>query len=218
MGALRALVAELENLPGIGRRTAERLAYHILRAPRDEALRLAAAIREVKTSIRHCRVCYDITEREECAILRGCIPGSGDDLRRRGSEGPPGDRGLGFLQGALPRPPRRLRAARWRGARGPHHRASSREAEGGRRPRGHHRHEPELRGGWDRAPSPREAPAPPGHPHHEDRPRSAEREPSRARVEEHCFGCARGATGHGGLRRREDREREWEREWERIRQ
>ena len=67
-GALRALVAELENLPGIGRRTAERLAYHILRAPRDEALRLAAAIREVKTSIRHCRVCYNITEREECPI------------------------------------------------------------------------------------------------------------------------------------------------------
>jgi recombination protein RecR len=67
-GALRALVAELENLPGIGRRTAERLAYHILRAPRDEALRLADAIREVKISIRHCRTCYHITEREECAI------------------------------------------------------------------------------------------------------------------------------------------------------
>jgi recombination protein RecR len=67
-GALRALVAELENLPGIGRRTAERLAYHILRAPRDEALRLAAAIREVKISIRHCRVCFNITEREECAV------------------------------------------------------------------------------------------------------------------------------------------------------
>lgn len=68
MGALRALVTELENLPGIGRRTAERLAYHILRAPRDEALRLASAIEEVKASVRHCRTCYHITEREECAI------------------------------------------------------------------------------------------------------------------------------------------------------
>jgi recombination protein RecR len=57
-----------EDLPGIGRRTAERLAYHVLRTPPEEAMKLADAIREVKETLRHCRTCYNITEREECAV------------------------------------------------------------------------------------------------------------------------------------------------------
>jgi recombination protein RecR len=66
--ALQSLVQELERLPGIGRRTAERLAYHLLKVPREEALRLAQSIRDVKLNIRYCRTCFNITEKEECAI------------------------------------------------------------------------------------------------------------------------------------------------------
>jgi len=65
---LNELVGELERLPGIGRKTAERLAYHILRVPAEEALRLSAAIRRIKENLRHCKVCFNISEKEECSI------------------------------------------------------------------------------------------------------------------------------------------------------
>ncbi|MBI4601933.1 MAG: recombination protein RecR [Planctomycetes bacterium] len=65
---LQALVEELEKLPGIGKKTAERLAYHVLRVPAEEAMRLAYAIRDVKKSLRHCRTCFHITESDECEI------------------------------------------------------------------------------------------------------------------------------------------------------
>jgi recombination protein RecR len=67
---LLALVEELERLPGIGRRTAERLAYHVLRMPEEEAMRLAYAIRDVKKTLRHCATCFHVTDAEECAICR----------------------------------------------------------------------------------------------------------------------------------------------------
>jgi recombination protein RecR len=66
--ALQALVRELERLPGIGRKTAERLAYHVLRLPADEAMRLARAIRDVKENLHYCKTCFSITEREECPV------------------------------------------------------------------------------------------------------------------------------------------------------
>lgn len=65
---LQALVEELERLPGVGKRTAERLAYFILRSPNEDALRLAHAIREVKQSLRHCRHCFHVTEAEVCSV------------------------------------------------------------------------------------------------------------------------------------------------------
>jgi recombination protein RecR len=61
-------VAEFEKLPGIGRKTAERLAYHVLLAPPAEALLLADAIREVKASVHHCKVCYNLTEGDLCTV------------------------------------------------------------------------------------------------------------------------------------------------------
>jgi recombination protein RecR len=67
-GSLSRLMAEFEKLPGIGPRSAERLAFHILKATKDEALGLAGAIREVKENVRHCRVCYNLTEADPCAI------------------------------------------------------------------------------------------------------------------------------------------------------
>jgi recombination protein RecR len=62
------LVAQLTRLPGIGARTAQRLAFHILQRPADEALALSAALREVKERVRFCRECGNLTEEELCGI------------------------------------------------------------------------------------------------------------------------------------------------------
>ena len=62
------LVAQLTRLPGIGARTAQRLAFHILQRPEDEALALAAALAEVKERVRFCRECGNLTEEEVCGI------------------------------------------------------------------------------------------------------------------------------------------------------
>ena len=62
------LVAQLTRLPGVGQRTAQRLAFHLLRVSKDEALALAAAIVEVKERVRFCRECGNLTEDEVCAI------------------------------------------------------------------------------------------------------------------------------------------------------
>jgi len=62
------LVAQLTRLPGIGTRTAQRLAFHILRASSDEAGALSAAIAEVKERVHFCNECGNLTEDETCAI------------------------------------------------------------------------------------------------------------------------------------------------------
>ena len=62
------LVAQLTRLPGVGARTAQRLAFHILQRPKEEALALAAALEEVKERVRFCRECGNLTEEEICAI------------------------------------------------------------------------------------------------------------------------------------------------------
>jgi recombination protein RecR len=64
------LVVELSKLPGIGTRTAQRLAFHILRAPPPDALGLAAAIREVKEKIRFCEVCFNLSDEPRCRICQ----------------------------------------------------------------------------------------------------------------------------------------------------
>lgn len=66
--SLIRLRAEFEKLPGIGPRSAERLAFHVLKATKEEALRLAAAIHDVKETVRHCRACYNLTDIDPCAI------------------------------------------------------------------------------------------------------------------------------------------------------
>ncbi len=62
------LVAQLTRLPGIGSRTAQRLAFHLLSTPKEEALALAGAIAEVKERVRFCRECGNLTEEELCGI------------------------------------------------------------------------------------------------------------------------------------------------------
>lgn len=76
-GPLQKLVTEFERLPGIGHKSAERLAYFVFRTPAEEALKLAQAIRDVKENIRHCRLCFNIAEGELCSICD-------DDSRERG--------------------------------------------------------------------------------------------------------------------------------------
>ncbi len=65
---IASLMAELARLPGVGARSAERIAFHILKQRPEDALRLADAIRDVKTKIRHCSVCYNLTEADPCGI------------------------------------------------------------------------------------------------------------------------------------------------------
>ena len=65
---LARLVAELSRLPGIGQRTAQRLAFHLLRAPDEEAFALGEAIREVKEKVGLCEQCFNLAEGPLCRI------------------------------------------------------------------------------------------------------------------------------------------------------
>jgi len=67
-GPIQRLVDELARLPGIGRRTAQRLAFHILRADEADAFALADAIREVKEKVGLCEVCFNLAEGPRCRI------------------------------------------------------------------------------------------------------------------------------------------------------
>jgi len=62
------LIDELAKLPGIGRKSAERLAYHLLRVSKAEALSLADAVRDVRENVHYCRSCYNLAEGELCPI------------------------------------------------------------------------------------------------------------------------------------------------------
>ncbi|MHC4946660.1 MAG: recombination mediator RecR [Planctomycetota bacterium] len=62
------LIEALTKLPGIGRRTAERLAFHIVKTPPDEALDLSRAIADVKQKVRSCAVCFNLTDTSPCPI------------------------------------------------------------------------------------------------------------------------------------------------------
>lgn len=66
--SLNKLIEELSKLPGIGPKTAERLAFHILKSEKDEALSLADAISKLKSSIRQCKQCHNVSESDLCSI------------------------------------------------------------------------------------------------------------------------------------------------------
>ncbi|MEW5796162.1 MAG: recombination mediator RecR [Candidatus Zixiibacteriota bacterium] len=74
-GSIERLANWLSRLPGIGRKTAARLAFHILKLPSEEALELADLIREVKEKVSFCSVCYNISETDPCSTC--------SDQRRR---------------------------------------------------------------------------------------------------------------------------------------
>jgi recombination protein RecR len=66
--SVQNLMNQLARLPGIGMRSAERIAFHLLKEKPEEALKLADAIRDVKTRIRNCSVCFNLTESDPCEI------------------------------------------------------------------------------------------------------------------------------------------------------
>lgn len=74
--AVDRLIEAFSTLPGIGRRSAERLAFHVLKSPGSEAMALARAIEEMKTTVRHCAVCFNLTETDPCPVCA-------DEGRRR---------------------------------------------------------------------------------------------------------------------------------------
>ena len=67
-GPLQTLIDELKKLPGIGQRSAERVAFYVLKAADDAAFALADAVRDVKTKIRPCKRCYNLADGELCNI------------------------------------------------------------------------------------------------------------------------------------------------------
>jgi recombination protein RecR len=68
--SVERLVEELTRLPGVGRKSAQRLAFFLLKVPRDEAIALADAIRAVKDEVQNCSVCGNFTEEDPCLICR----------------------------------------------------------------------------------------------------------------------------------------------------
>lgn len=62
------MIEQLSRLPGIGKKSAERLAYHLLRVPESEAFALSDSIRTVRENVRYCSVCFNLAESERCRI------------------------------------------------------------------------------------------------------------------------------------------------------
>jgi recombination protein RecR len=66
--SIQNLMNQLARLPGIGMRSAERIAFHLLKQRPEDAMQLAEAIRDVKTRIKNCSTCYNLTEQDPCSI------------------------------------------------------------------------------------------------------------------------------------------------------
>ncbi|MCM1065129.1 MAG: recombination mediator RecR [Eubacterium sp.] len=67
-GHINKLIEELAALPGIGNKSAQRLAFHLINMPADKVQRLAASILEAKENVRYCKECYTLTDREICPV------------------------------------------------------------------------------------------------------------------------------------------------------
>ncbi len=65
---INALIEELGRLPGIGPKSAQRLAFHILNLPKEQVERLAGTIREAKEKVQYCKICFTLTDQEICPI------------------------------------------------------------------------------------------------------------------------------------------------------
>ena len=73
-GPIQDLIDELGRLPGIGPKSAQRLAFHILAADPDDVMRLAATLQKVKETVKFCEICFNVSQDTQCRICR--------DLRR----------------------------------------------------------------------------------------------------------------------------------------
>ena len=141
--AVENLVAQLTRLPGVGTRTAHRLAFHLLRVPKDEAQALAAAIGDVKDRVRFCAECGNLTEEERCADLPRRTARPHPRLRRRAAGRPRLARADARVPRPLPRPRRIAVPDRRRRARAPPDRRADGPRRAQRDPGGRPRHEPE---------------------------------------------------------------------------
>ncbi len=85
---IKRLVEELKHLPGVGQKTAVRLAFHLLRQPAEDVERLAQAIAEAKRNLRTCSICHNLTDQETCDFCRSaernakqiCVVESAQDI------------------------------------------------------------------------------------------------------------------------------------------
>ena len=120
------LIDEFAKLPGIGRKSAERLAYHMLRVPKAEALGLADAIRNVRENVRYCQTCYNLAEGEQCAICRDPKRERGAALHGRAAARPDGPGTGGRLSRLVSRAAGANRPAGWHRPRPAHDRPAGR--------------------------------------------------------------------------------------------
>ncbi len=113
------LIEELKKLPGVGTKSAQRYAFHLLRSSDEDAAALAEAVRGLKASLRLCSICNNVTDIDPCAYCASptrnqrlvCVveePTNIDTVERA--------RGAGQLPGRVPRAARNALAAAWRGA------------------------------------------------------------------------------------------------------
>src|ERR1044072_9672871 len=88
------LIVELQRLPGIGPKGAQRLAFHLLRTPREQTERLVDALRDVKERVTYCSICNNITDSDPCLFCSGatrdtrgiCVGGGAQDAHGGGEE------------------------------------------------------------------------------------------------------------------------------------
>lgn len=69
-GPVQRLIDELSRLPGVGRKSAQRIAFHLLSVDETDARRLGQAISDLRDQVRHCQRCFNVTSTEECSICR----------------------------------------------------------------------------------------------------------------------------------------------------
>ncbi len=148
-GAVSELVEQLGRLPGVGRKSAERLAFHLLRVSEQEALALADSIRRVRKDVRYCATCFNLSESETCAI---CADHSRDSTRLCVVEQPRDLMSLeqaAVFKGALSRLAGENRAA-GRDRSGPADDRRPGRARSDRKfCRNHYGDQPDRRGRWD---------------------------------------------------------------------
>lgn len=88
-GAIEKLIEEFSKFPGIGRKTAQRLTYHLLKVPKEDALGLSEAVRDLREKVKACSVCANLTEIDPCDICRSehrerdllCVVEEASDVR-----------------------------------------------------------------------------------------------------------------------------------------
>ena len=104
-GYINQLIEQLSHLPGIGVKTAQRLAFHIMNMPADQAKRLADSITEAKSHVQYCKCCQTLTDKELCDLCQ-CQARSQRDHGGGDDAGPCGVRENRKIRRCLPRPAR----------------------------------------------------------------------------------------------------------------